>query len=165
MRHKASSTASSVLVRGFTIIELSVVIIAISILVTLTFSSTNGYLEQARDSERVSDVEVIARALERNYRNEAIATGATYPATTVGTTNLATIIEEIDATIAPDQTANSLVIATSNASQAPTFSQYVYQPLNADGSLCTAAPCVRYRVYYRLEESNTVVTRDSLRQQ
>ena len=151
--------------RGFTIVELSVVIIALAILAALTVSSTVSYQSQSRDNERAADIDVISRALERSYRTQAVSIGPTYPASTVGAAGLATIVNEDDATKAPDQTSNSIVIATTNAEQTPTINQYIYQPLNIDGSLCTSAPCVRYTLYYLLEKTNTVIRKDSMRQQ
>ena len=40
----------------------------------------------------------------------------------------------------------------------PTINQYVYQPLQSDGSLCTSElqECRKFNLYYRLEADNTV---------
>lgn len=150
---------------GFTVIELLVVIVAISILATIGILSTNGYREKSRDSERLSDIDVISRNLERYYRTSPTSSGASYPNNGISATSLAAIIGNSDATTAPNQTGNSLVLASSAGAQNPTISQYVYQPLNLDGSVCTANPCVRYQLYYRLESTNVVGSVTSLRQQ
>lgn len=57
----------------------------------------------------------------------------------------------------------SFVIATNSTQTAsgvtpqPTTSQYVYQPINSRGVLCTDMPdCRKYNIYYRLETDNTV---------
>jgi prepilin-type N-terminal cleavage/methylation domain-containing protein len=57
----------------------------------------------------------------------------------------------------------SFVIATNNTQTAvgvtpqPTISQYVYQPIDSRGLLCTDMPdCRKFNLYYRLEKDNTV---------
>jgi prepilin-type N-terminal cleavage/methylation domain-containing protein len=46
---------------------------------------------------------------------------------------------------------------TSGVSPQPTTSQYVYQPIDSRGLLCTdKADCRKFNLYYRLEEDNTV---------
>lgn len=53
--------------KGFTIIELIVVIAIIGVLATIIISNISGYTAKARDSKRKSDVEVIAKALNLFY--------------------------------------------------------------------------------------------------
>lgn len=165
MRRLSSRGSLYSLQRGFTIVELAIVIVVIAILVGLTMGSTAGFQEQARDGERISDIDVIARTLESNYRTQAVATGATYPATSVGAAGFNALITDADALKAPDKTTSSIVIASSNLAQEPPFDQYVYQPLNVDESLCTTAPCVKFKLYYRLEKDGVIVTKNSMRQQ
>ncbi len=66
--------------RGFTLVELLVVIVILSILgvvgVTL-FSSTQ---QRARDAKRKADIQAMAKAMEANY-----SPGVGYPTTIVGT--------------------------------------------------------------------------------
>ena len=150
---------------GYTVVEVVVIIVVISILIGIVVNSSLGYQVRARDSERVSDADVITRSLERYYRTQAVAIGPTYPASSITPTAFATIVNNNDAVVAPGQTTNSVVIAANNNAQTPTKDQYMYQPLQVNGSLCTATPCARYKVYYLLEDTNTVVVRDSLRQQ
>lgn len=151
--------------RGFTLIELCVVIIVLGILLSVIVDSSIDYYVQSTDKERVSDIDVISNALERYYRTEAVATGATYPTASIGLAGLVSIIDNAEATIAPDETTTSLKIATNKNNQTPTTAEYIYQPFDASNNLCTTAPCVRFKLYYRLEETNTVISRDSLRQQ
>ena len=158
-------TSSTDLSGGFTIVELIVVIVVMAILLAVGVQAAVGYQENARDSERASDTEVITKALERYYRSESVVTGATYPPTTYGAANLATFVDNPAATIAPNQTNNSISIASAAGAQTPTVSQYIYQPLNVNGTLCTAAPCVRYDLYYRVEKANAIKVLSSLRQQ
>lgn len=151
--------------RGYTIIEVSVIIIVIAILASIMIDSALGYQVRARDSERTSDIDVIARSLEQYYRTQAAVTGPSYPVSTVGITSLGSIVDNQDAILAPQQTENSLVIASTNSAQTPSANQYVYQPLLVNGSLCNTAPCPRYKLYYWREVTETVAIKDSLRQQ
>lgn len=49
---------------GFTIVELLIVIVVIGILAAITIVAYNGVQGRARDSQRLSDVKVIVKALE-----------------------------------------------------------------------------------------------------
>ena len=151
--------------QGYTVIEVTIIIIVVAILAAIMVDSAVGYQIRARDSERASDVDVITRSLERYYRTQAVAVGGSYPASSITTSALGSIVDNTEAILAPGKTTNSLVIAANNSSQAPTKDQYIYQPLQVNGTLCTATPCPRYKVYYWLETTEATVTRDSLRQQ
>ena len=162
-RHiKASSHVHA---RGFTVAELVLVIFILGILISLSVGAYVDYQEGARDRERKADIGIISQSIERYYRTNAVATGATYPVTTVGVAGLTTIIDNSDATTAPQQTSTSMVIATTAATQTPTVSEYIYQPLNVDGTLCAVAPCVKFKLYSRLEANGEIITQNSLRQQ
>lgn len=150
---------------GFTIAELTLTILIMVILLGMTFGTLSGLDSRAQDAERASDATIITQDMERYYKTQASSTGATYPSTATNATAFAALIDDVDATIAPAQTTNSIVIATSASAQTPPSSQYVYQPLNLDGSLCTATPCVRFKVYYTLDETGQTVTLNSMRQQ
>ena len=164
--HSSIETSSSLLsIRGFSIIEVTIVITVLTVLVGLGLATVANYQVQARDSERAADLEIIAQNLERQYKTQSVAIGPTYPASSTSASALAALINDSDATIAPGQSSNSIVIATTTGDQTPTISQYMYQPLNVDDSLCTATPCVRYKLFYRSEVSNAVISKDSMRQQ
>ena len=53
--------------RGFTIIELLIVIVVIGILATITAIAFNGIQQRARDTQRNSDIGIITKALELYY--------------------------------------------------------------------------------------------------
>lgn len=50
--------------RGFTIVELLIVIVVIAILAAITIVAYNGIQQRARDTQRVSDIASILKALE-----------------------------------------------------------------------------------------------------
>src|ERR1700761_8180433 len=53
--------------RGFTIVELLVVIAVIGILTTITIVGYNRYQQNSRDTQRAAKATVIAEALEKYY--------------------------------------------------------------------------------------------------
>jgi prepilin-type N-terminal cleavage/methylation domain-containing protein len=151
--------------KGFTIIELCIVILVLAILTAIAGEAVFNYRKGARDSERRADVTVISQAFEHYYRTQSVAIGVTYPPSTTPVADLVAIIQNQDAVRAPDQADDSLVIATNSNLQYPGVNQYVYQPLNADDTLCSSAPCIKYKLYFRLEETDEVIVKDSMRQQ
>jgi prepilin-type N-terminal cleavage/methylation domain-containing protein len=160
-----SQVSSNDLNRGFSIVELVVVMVVLGILLGAMVSSSFGYQASARNRERANDINSISKSLEQYHRMQSDATGATYPDSSTTATSLAATVNDNEIISAPNETNNSLVVATVSGAQTPTLSQYVYQPLNVEGTLCTALPCARYRLYYQLETTNVVVVKNSLRQQ
>jgi len=57
--------------KGFTIVEMLVVIVVIGILVGISVISYNGIQQRSRDSERGSDVTQIKIALEKYYADKS----------------------------------------------------------------------------------------------
>ena len=151
---------------GFTLVELLVVIIVMGVLLTIgTLNLRNGQID-SRDNERAADVENIMRSLESSYTRN---TGE-YPITTAvsSASAIASTLPDLgkNSYRAPGVTAGSSVVAATNTTQtasgilpAPSTSQYVYQPLASDGTLCTTAAqeCRSYNIYYRSERTNTVM--------
>jgi prepilin-type N-terminal cleavage/methylation domain-containing protein len=167
MRQFAAKKPSSlrVLRQGFTIIELLIVIVVVMIVAAISIDANGNYQERARDSEREADMQVIANNLERYYRTQPSANGTTYPPANTTPANLALIIDNPDAIIAPGQTESSLVMVNTVGNKSPSLTQYMYQPMKADGSICTSTPCARYKLYYKYEVTGVVASRDSMRQQ
>lgn len=164
--------------RGFTVIELVIVIVIMGILLTLAVVNLNNSQANARDAERMSDAESIAVMLEAFYRNastESTSTpgtyvGKVYPPTSVlsSESTFKAAFPDADPKIlrTPDVPISQpmrLVPATNNYNAmnltpmpgegATDF--YVYQPLRADGTLCTtfieSNPCRKFNLYYRQE--------------
>lgn len=163
--------------RGFTIVELIIVITILGILLTLAVVGLNDSQIKSRDSERTSDVETIGTYLESYFRDGSpISTTAvgTYPSTTLTSeANLKPSLPDADlkAFTAPgsDSPYTTFTAATNNNQTAtgvtpqPTTQQYVYQPLRSDGTLCTSdsQQCRKYNLYYRLEADNKVYKYES----
>lgn len=159
--------------RGFTIVELIITITIMGILILLAVVNVNGTQMQARDDERVADIEAIAVNLESFFTNDTRASASIpngrYPSTGLVDLGPSTVLLDIDpkSYTAPGQTASSLIKAT-NADETitgvtpqPTIDQYLYQPLAFDGTnwiICTsgAQECRRYNLFYRLEKDTVV---------
>jgi len=155
--------------RAFTVIELIVVMVILGILLSIGAVGLNSSLAPARDDERKTDVQSIATALESYYNSKA--TLPSYPSTaelTNSETAIMNSLTNVDIKIfrAPgvSDAANTFTLATNNTTTTagvtpqPTIGQYVYQPLQAGGALCTLTTqtCERFNIFYKLEGDNTV---------
>lgn len=80
--------------RGFTIVELLIVIVVIAILAAITIVAYNGIQQRARDAERVSEVKALRTAIEMY----AADTGA-YPS--VGSDNAGYSVSSLAAALVP----------------------------------------------------------------
>jgi len=160
--------------RGFTIAELIIVITIMAILLTLGVVNFRSQQSNARDAERRVDVESLAQHLETYYTSGSDDSGTAlgvYPSTdlTSSIDQVTTFLRDIDlkSITAPTiTTANgegsSLIPATNNTqtnsgiAPLPTFDQYVYQPLDQDGNLCTGSTsCVKFNLFFNLENATT----------
>jgi len=161
--------------RGFTIVELIITITIMGILLVLGVVNLRGTQANARDDERKTDIEAIAMQLESYYTsgNDASTTFGRYPSTSIignervtlrdiDPKSLATPGAAVDANNIP---ISSLVAATGGAqiqttagvTPQPTINTYVYQPVQADGTLCTGVlECRKFNLYYMFETDNTV---------
>jgi len=81
--------------KGFTIIELLVVMVVIGILVTITVVSYSGLQQRSRDSERASDITQIKIAIEKYHSDKS-----GYPRV-CSTDNTACAITSLSAALAP----------------------------------------------------------------
>lgn len=169
--------------KAFTIVELIVVITILAIILAVGVVNLRSAGTIANDEERKTDVGNFAKALEDYYLYGT--TGASepynltppnqYPATASflsgGVVTSATVSAlfpdlNLDNVIAPGMAtpADTLTMATNNTATVagvtplPTINQYVYQPLAADGTLCSTAVtnCMKFYIYYRLETDGLV---------
>lgn len=157
--------------RGFTAVELLVVIIIMAILLMLAVVNVRSTQISARDNDRKVDVESIGLALESYYNEDHAGYTKTYPGTSDladGQDALKYVKEHVhdNSLRAPGVNAGdpiSLVMATNNAQSgssvtpAPTITTYVYQPLTTSGTLCSSynTPCRTFAIYYKVEASTT----------
>lgn len=161
--------------RGFTVVELIIVITIMAILLILAVVNLRSSQVSARDDERRADTESIATTLETFYDTTYNGRRGFYP----GTTNLTGTSDTYVANFFSDHTTPAAlhapdvdingpisIVAATNATQTttgvtpqPTISTYVYQPLTADNRLCTNsnaaipldADCKKYNIFFKLE--------------
>lgn len=157
---------------GFTLVELLITMAVMTILLVLVVVNLRSNEANARDEERRTDVSNIAQQLE-NYYEAGTATNdpGVYPSTTAIDTEaeVKELLPDLDpkslrAPDVADSSTMSFTVATTNAAQTPDVNTYIYQPLHADGSLCstfgfgTANECQKFILYYKLETVSAVQT-------
>lgn len=141
--------------KGFTIIELLIVIAIIAILALLVINNIVGANAKARDSQRITDVKSIATKLEEFYNDNG-----SYPSTFDNTT-LAGLDEQalldpnggnsitINAGVATATLADGVAAPTSDPSNG---ASYIYIPFNCNGTACTG-----FRLKTFIEKPNTTI--------
>lgn len=161
--------------RGFTVVELVITITIMAILLTLGVVNMRSSQANARDVERKTDVETIATHLETFYNSGTDGQSPTYdyPSTALvsnGISYMTQILRDIniESLKAPgiDDPNTTFIPATNNTQTTtgvlpqPAVDQYVYQPINRDGNLCTVSnesvECSKFNLYYKTELDNVV---------
>lgn len=106
--------------RGFTIVELSVVIVVLIILLTISAAGVRTYLADARNDERSSKMSILAEALEQYYDRKG-----EYPSCTAmldTPSNISTLFDGIDIDTLRPPTKESPEPLTCNSSNFPSAS-------------------------------------------
>ncbi|MDO4684715.1 MAG: type II secretion system protein [Candidatus Saccharibacteria bacterium] len=138
---------------GFTIIELMVVIIVISILATVITIGYENMQRDVRDTERAADIDVIQAALESYYDQN----GA-YPPASGNLEDLAKNKLGIhpNALKAPRDTSSGISFKAAGTNQ-PSVYEYLYKPLKNGSRACTGATdaCEKYTLLWRKESDDT----------
>ncbi len=157
--------------RGFSIVELLIVITIMGVLLTLAVVNMNSAQVNARDTERKGDIESIALNLEAFYKTgiDTTTVFGRYPSTGLAGTTADITFSLRDADLksftppgatGPDTgflAATNNVQTTSGVLPQPTLSTYIYQPIRQNGSLCDDYTyCQKFNLYYMLEADNTV---------
>src|SRR5258707_9454555 len=129
--------------RGFTIVELLIVIVVIGILAALVIVTYNGIQSKARDTERKTDVNALASHLEAYF-----AQNAKYPTlaqfndndTSNSSSFVSTNMKGLDrAAFADPQSSATFTLAST-----PTAKQYSYQPTPANCDNGANGDCTKY---------------------
>lgn len=164
-------------------VELVMVIVILGMLISMIVFTPQSFGEASNAKEQAGDTANIMRRLETAYTSQDIGSPS-YPSTVEMLADVSSrtrTMSRTDADIfkAPGESSSSVTAANTTDStypagyRTPTTSQYVYQPLRADGALCTASPssasaatrCVRYFLYYLDIETATNHKLRSLHQQ
>lgn len=156
---------------GFTVVELIITMAIVAILLTLGVVNLRSTEVSGRDADRKGDISNTALFLETIYNNGTAAQPTykgSYPLASAvsSTTDIETWFAEFDFKNlrAPGVSTYSIMPAT-NATQTtagvtpqPTIAQYVYQPIDSTGALCTTlGACRKFNLYYRLEANSSIV--------
>jgi len=151
--------------KGFTIVELLIVIVVIGILATLVIVTFTGIQQKARDSKRKTDISAVQAALESYY-----SSNNTYPtlAHLNDSTWLAANMKGFDIQALKDPKGNSTTVASG---QGPSGTQYSYAVTDTAGTLgsptaCSDAsgatnPCVNFGIYAKLESDGSTISKVS----
>ncbi len=166
--------------RGFTIVELLIVIALMGILLTLSVVNLRSTQISSRDTERKTDIDTIASQLEIFYKvgtdNSSVL--GRYPSTVEldNSTDIQTSLRDADlksftppgATSADTgfKIATNSTQTTAGVTPQPTTSTYVYQPLQQNETLCNSAAqmCTKFNLYYKLETDGLVYMKTSKNQ-
>jgi prepilin-type N-terminal cleavage/methylation domain-containing protein len=145
--------------KGFTIVELLIVIVVIGILAALVLNSFRGVQERARDTKRRTDVNAQASQLEVYYTDNGH-----YP--TISQIQSDPFITgnfkgaDLNAWRAPNQTTNS-----EQNTATPDKDHYGYVATDDSNNSCAAdaATCAHYKLYWYSEKQAAVQpSKDSL---
>jgi prepilin-type N-terminal cleavage/methylation domain-containing protein len=141
--------------RGFTLIELIVIVAVVGILATIAVIGYTRVQADGRDSQRATSVVAIAEGLERYYDENG-----EYPScrTMTGTSSTVGQLLGIESASfrAPQSTLDNSFICTAIDTESSTSDTYAYI---GDGSTAcdTGSSCLLYRLQYREEVSGEIV--------
>lgn len=125
--------------RGFTIVELLIVIVVIGILALLVITTYSGIQAKARNSKRQTDIQHLQTQLEAFYTQNSY-----YPALTDlnSATWRSTNMKSLDGNALTDPSSQSSTLAS-----APAAKVYSYAATDANGAACDSAgstTCAQY---------------------
>ena len=147
--------------KGFTIVELLIVIVVIGILATLVIVTFTGIQQKARDSKRKTDIGAVQAALESYYSsNNTYPTLADLNDSTWRTTNM----KGFDPSALQDPKGNAQTLAgTASATQ--------YGYVVSAGSISTPTtcvdtagasnPCTNFKISAILESDSSTISKQS----
>lgn len=138
--------------KGFTIVELLIVIVVIAILATLVIVTFTGIQQKARDSKRETDIDALDSHLEAFYADNGY-----YPTITDLTTSswVASNMKGFDPSALTDPKGN---IITGNAPAAGTYAySYVTQGCTTTSPSSSTNECTSFVLTAELEAGSTFV--------
>jgi prepilin-type N-terminal cleavage/methylation domain-containing protein len=146
--------------KGFTIVELLIVIVVIGILAALVLNTFSGVQRRARDTERQTDITSVATQLEVYFQdNGKYPTPANLADDTWVSANLKGM--DLNALRAPSTSTNN-VQGTASTNK----DQYGYVVLDSGNGTCdntvTLGDCVKFTLSWWSEDKNLVQSKASL---
>lgn len=139
--------------KGFTIVELLIVIVVIAILATLVIVTFTGIQQKARDSQRQTDINAVDSHLEAYF-----AESGNYPtlANLQDGTWVSANLKGLDPQALVGPKGGALTGSTSTGDAYG----YVVTPTGCDNT-ATGTPCAGFTLTSKLEGSSTVYTKSS----
>ncbi len=151
--------------RGFTIVEVLVVISIIGILATITFMGFGRYQADTRDSARASQATILAESLEKYYEQNG-----EYPGCPALTGAAATVTSSVLPGVEPQTivtpqaasgTTNSIQCTDLTSISQPDFFAYV----GDNSSTCLSGQdCLMFQLKYKQESTGQIITINSRHQ-
>jgi type II secretion system protein G len=148
--------------KGFTIVELLIVIVVIGILAGLVITTYNGIQQKARNTERTTDLKTFQSQLEAYNANNGRYPTATDLSTT-GSSNVTWIaanLKGMDKETLSDPKANPHDFSLLNTGTG-TANKYTYVP-SPSGCDNSATDCASYKLYAVPEGGGSTIQYDSL---
>lgn len=139
--------------RGFTIIELLIVIAIIGILAGLVLNNFQGAQAKARDSQRKTDINAMHAQLE-NYHNENGSYPTTFDETVLAGLDAEAMNDPDGDTITRSGVTATAEPATTYTATEPTGSEYTYAAYGCSGT-GTTDTCSSYVLYSWLENGGS----------
>jgi len=140
--------------KGFTIVELLIVIVVIAILATLVIVTFTGIQQKARDSQRQTDINAVDSHLEAYYaQNGKYPTLANLNDSTFRSTNMKGL--DPAALTSPK---GATIVGTPSSSTQEAYG-YVATPAGCDNG--SGGDCTGFTLTAQLEGSSTVYTKQS----
>lgn len=148
--------------RGFTIVELLIVIVVIGILAALVVTTYGGIQAKARDSKRQADLQALQTQIEAFYANNSY-----YPSRADLNSDSwrSTNMKSLDAGALQDPSAAAGTTLSGTAASSSNQKVYGYVAVRDDGTTtCTAGDtaCTDYTLTSYLESSKTVYSKSAL---
>lgn len=139
--------------KGFTIVEVIVVITVVGILTTIGIIAFNKYRTDARDSQRKAQLTAISQALEKYYGLNGEYPGCAAMTASPSTISSSTLVG-VDTTlfVAPGSS-----LSTSMTCSTPSTSDY-FGYIGTGSSCASGSACESYVLQYKSETSGSIAT-------